>query len=366
MLSKKQSWFIFICLAIFNLILVAYWLQIKSISSVIPQKTSGKFVLEEVYINDLITEKGVGFALDNIKQALKDGQVSISQCHTAVHLAGHKAYSVSSNNLTGLVKEVGPDLTLCGGAFQHGIEAEITSAIEDPTASLHEFCRIVQEAGTGTNCFHGVGHASIGNTLDVIKSLEYCDKVVENTAQSAYNCYEGVFSEYAFQIAGIDGDTGLAFPNGPTMRLPTKYPMDYCQTLGEKYQLACAAQLSRMVSGASEVENPLELCLKTTYSYDVQFGCLRIVSAVIAQQELSSTSTVKVPNFILSLSSELKRAYIVGIAGEYRAFITSGVEKDWQPICNHFKEKADFEVCQKAMQGNFDVMSSTLSNEISS
>jgi hypothetical protein len=364
MLHKKFPILLLMTLVIVNLALFAYW-QKKSNFKEDESRSHGKFVLQQVYINDLITEKGVGFALDNIKQALKDGDITIAQCHTAVHLAGHKAYSVSSNKLDHLVAEVGQDLTLCGGAFQHGIEAEIASALEDPTKVLHQFCQIVQKAGTGTNCFHGVGHASLGNTLDVNKSLEDCDKIVEDTTQPAYNCYEGVFSEYAFQIDGIDGDTGLPFPNGPTMKLPTKYPMDFCQTLEDKYQLACSAQLSRMVAG-SEADNSLKLCLKNSYSYDIQFGCLRIVSAVIAQGELTGTSTVKVPDFILDLSSNLKRAYIVGIAGEYRAMVTSGVEKDWQAICNHFTEKSDFEVCQKAMQGNFDVMSFLDSNNASS
>lgn len=334
----------------------SFWLksQKKDSAETMSPPSANNFAKLETYTNDLLARKGVGFTLDSIKKMFQDQKVTLAQCHNLVHLAGHKAYSVYSNNLEKLSQY---NLTLCGGAFQHGIEAEIALRPKDSIETLHKFCTILHEKHVGTNCYHGAGHAYLGENLNVIKSLSNCDKISSEVERSVYPCYEGVFSEYAFQIAGVDGDTGLPFSSGPTMKMEAEYPMDYCQTLDSKYQLACSAQLSRIVLQSQNVDNPLKLCVKSSYSLDIQFGCLRIVSAAIAQQELTKSNTVKVPSFILALSPNLKRAYIIGIAGEYQAFVTSGAKKDWQSICSSFTEENDKKECEKSMNGSFDIMS---------
>lgn len=351
MASKRRFiYFILVSFLVLDITLFVTWkqLQVKNQSRNSTPLNVANIISTERNLYEYINQYGIDSTLDIIKNSLKDEQISIARCHNLVHLVGHKAYSLFPNDLDKLSNY---HQTLCGGAFQHGIEAEITSNHDDPINILHEFCGLTLQKRNGDFCYHGAGHAYLQKSRDINKSLQFCNSLLDGPLKDPANCYRGVFSEYAFQIDGIDGDTGNRISVGPTMKLPTKYPMDYCQSLDDKYHESCASQLSRIIFSSIRVEDPLKECNSQSYSLVVQAGCLKIVSAVIAQREFTDTDTVKVPSYILSLSDPLKIAYVRGIAGEYQAFLDSGVEKNWRSICNSFKVQTDIQKCAELFGG---------------
>lgn len=307
----------------------------------------------EKNLNSLVDQKGISSTINILKEALQNKQITMNQCHSFAHLVGHKAYTIFPKNLEKLVNLAESDLLLCGGAYPHGIEAEITITNSNPVATLNTLCDFLIKESPGFPCYHGAGHAFMSDTLDVNKSLLNCDKLPNSGSVEIWsNCYTGVFSEYAFLIAGVDGNTGKPFPGGPKIKLPTSNPLDFCQSLDRKYHYTCASQLGREILNAIQTNNPFAECVKSSYSTDIIIPCIRIVSAVIAQEEFNQIDTVKIPEYILGLSKDLRSAYIEGVAGEYQAFANSGVTKNWKPICSSFSNSDDNKKCSSLFGGN--------------
>lgn len=343
-------------LFILDIILLSIWLQHRFIKqpveSPIQLKGADNFVNFGRNLNNLVNQKGISYTINLIKEGLQKGDITINQCHSLNHLLGHVAYAKFPDNFDILLKSAENNLLLCGGAYPHGIEAEIVDERDDPKATLNNFCEELLKKIPGFPCYHGAGHSFMQNSSDLNESLINCDRLQEGPTRDLSNCYRGVFSEYAFQVDGVDGDTGQPFPGGPKIKLPTPNPLDFCQTLEEKTYDACASQLGRLIFNVAKSDNIFEECVQSSYSSTIQIACVRIVSAVIAQRELTQTDTVNVPSYILTLSDGLRMAYIEGIAGEAQAFVNSGVTKNWQPICSSFSESQDIQRCTRLFGGS--------------
>lgn len=358
MFSSKKSLLplILFFLLILDLLLLSIFSQNKlatPLQSHNETKTYYSFDYLEKNLSNLVNQKGINSTINILKRALQKKQITLNQCHSLTHLVGHKAYNLYSSNLEKLVDSVSNDLLLCGGAFPHGMEAEITLTHSDSKDSLNHLCDLLLKKSPGFPCYHGAGHAFMHSSLDVNKSLLNCDKLPNSgSIEDWSNCYTGVFSEYAFQIAGVDGDTSIPFPGGPKIKLPVSNPLDFCQSLPVKYHYTCASQLGREIFNTQKTNNPFMECVKPSYPTDIKVPCIRIVSAVIAQGEFNQTDTVKVPSYILTLSDALRKAYIEGVAGEYQAFVNSGVKKNWKPICNSFSESQDIKACTHLFGGS--------------
>lgn len=299
-------------------------------------------------LREFIDILGIDLVMNGVKKGLADNSYNINDCHRVLHLVGHFAYTANETDIVTLARK---DANLCGHAYQHGIEAQISLTSSDPVADLHAFCGAMQNTQPGYVCYHGVGHEQMLNTLDVEKSLASCDQLGLNSPTSDLSdCYNGVFSEYAFQLEGVDGDTGTPFPGGPELVSTFKNPLDYCMSVNLKYQSSCAAQLSRILLDDSTAEIALSECLQDIYPVFLQAGCIRNVIAVIAQGILATDIPLSVHRLILDESVDIKNEYIAGAAGEYRALRHSGVQKDFLYFCNSFTEETDKNECKSSLE----------------
>lgn len=317
-------------------------------SSRIPKERAFEYLREN--IRNTLSKEGIERSLEVVKNSLQRGDINLNQCHIIIHLIGHEAYSRYPNDLKKLAEL---DLLLCGHAYQHGIEAEIALDLADYKEKLYKLCELILDKHKGITCYHGSGHAFMHSLLDVTEALKKCDSLSDGPTNNLSDCYNGVFSEYAFQIDGVDGDTGLPIPGGPRVKLEETHVLDFCQSLPTKYQISCGSQLSRIIL-STNTENALKACVEERFLLTLQASCIRIVSAVIAQREFSTQGTVKVAQDILSYPDEIRLEYIRGIAGEYWALTNSGIKKDWRAICNSFKVGADILFCEKMMEGKLD------------
>jgi len=124
----------------------------------------------------------------------------------------------------------------------------------------------------------------MAETLDVKQALAYCDAILAHTEDEAGSvCYTGVFSEYNNLLAGIDSQTGYLMTSGPLLRLEGD-ALDFCATLNQPYQVACALELSGYRNAKHEsfkaLERALLRCAANSHGEDLQAACLQNVAAV--------------------------------------------------------------------------------------
>ena len=74
--------------------------------------------------------------------------------------------------------------------------------------------------------------------------------------------------------------------------------------------------------------------------------CVRILSGMYAQDQLSLSDTILAPVFLTSFSEDLRRAYIDGTAEGFRTFRLSAVEKDWRSWCESLQGKEYKDFCK--------------------
>ncbi len=300
-------------------------------------------------LDSIIARGGIRGMMDVLRIAWKDKRISINQCHTILHLVGHKAYHFFAYDLERIAAE---DIKLCGSAYHHGVEAEIVTVQDVLPAIREELFRYCKLVGHSVACFHGAGHAFMGRSLDTSASLQACDALSGGPQTDLMECYKGVFSETAFQIAGIDGDTGLSVSGGPQIKFEYTHPLDFCQTLEDRYQSACALQLSRVAFGRFDREGILQQCMNPVYSDVLQMGCIQNAAAIFGQADLSQYGRVDIPDIVFSIPKKFREAYILGIGQEYGAFISSGGRLDIFVICSEFVESADRNFCENVMEQN--------------
>ncbi len=306
-------------------------------------KGKGIFLTLDYNAKQVFLDYGLDNSIVLIHQGFLNNEFNINQCHTLMHLLGHNAYSSGKYKLSQLASV---DSQLCGGAFQHGVEAEITIKNLDYITELKEFCAEVQKRTPGADCYHGMGHATMHRSLQINNSLKDCDRLLPGPVNNLTECYKGVFSETAFLVQGVDGDTGLAFPNGPPIKLAENNPLDLCVSLEAKYQKGCSLQLSRIIYDSSGTPDAsFKKCLNSAYPVSLQEGCVQILGAVDSQHTLTENQAVKIPQIIFTLPAASRHAYMQGFFGEARAFVSSGKAVDVKAFCRSFKDEQDQAYC---------------------
>lgn len=291
----------------------------------------------------LIKKYGIQPVTALTKEAFRQQAITMYQCHTLAHYTGH-FYPDGSKNLDDLVNY---DIDYCEGGFKHGLEGEITSRnTPDTLGKLHKLCSLFRKMESTGGCYHGSGHEFMREKLDVEKALSACDLLFEGgPKEDVSDCYKGAFSELTNLIGGVDGETGYELTSGPPLTIDTS-PMDFCAKLKGAHQIPCALELNGyQISPSStleQIEKRLVGCVDSKYSIQLQAACLQSIAAVSAQHILPKQTTIIPSSFTLTLPSNLKKAYLTGIAAEMSQFIKNGVEKDWQTFCNSFKADAQF------------------------
>ena len=288
----------------------------------------------------IITQKnGIDYAIQLTRLAVDQNIININDCHTILHLIGHQAYYVLGKDINALAEFTDP---LCGKGYQHGAEGEIVGASRDVIRDLKLYCEGVRKKFGGGYCYHGVGHEEMALFSDFKQSLLYCDQLTKNPTDDPYECYKGVFSELAFQIQGVDSQTGVALSGQPPVPFVYEHPLDFCSRLSHEYQQACANQLSRIAISYSEDKGVLlRGCTKSIYDIVLQQECVHNIAAIFTQGELNGFdhTTANIPEYLLYLSDALQKSYILGASQEYSAYQASGVPKNWQGFCKRFSSR---------------------------
>ena len=350
----KRKHVLFAWLIVLLILIVGYIINVYSVSSTFdPQSELQSYVSSDTTVFEILRSNvgtiiergGVEGMMELLRLAKAADHITINDCHTVMHLVGHEAYHYYEYDLQKLAQKYDG---FCGGAYYHGIEAEIVAVrqnLPDIAAELEAFCSIATY-----DCYHGAGHEFMGTSLNVVDSLASCDFLQQRTPQiNLLECYKGVFSETAFQIAGIDGDTGLHIAGEPLVTLQELHPLDYCQKLDARYQEACALQLSRASFGKDKGA-ALEKCLLPKYSEVLQAGCVQVAAASIAQYSFDNTSKLHIEPIVFTLPEVLRHAYIRGAVGEFSAFISTGLALDRSTVCLAFNNAVDEAYCHQLIE----------------
>lgn len=313
--------------------------KIKTVS----QQDRNAFPVLQSEVVQYAKQYGINPTMKILRESFVSNSLSINNCHNLVHVVGHLAYQPFQ---TDFVKLAQADYDLCGRAYQHGIEAEITLRANEPINELHQFCAAMQTVNPGITCYHGVGHAKMGDTLSIPNSLSYCDQLISNgPVFDVTDCYKGIFSELAFQIAGVDGDTGIPFPGGSRIKKSFENPLDLCSKLKAIYQYACGSQLSRLLLDSLDNASGFRECTNIKYSIELRAACVQILSAIISQGVFTKQTSFVPDIQENSWPKEVRQAYIKGIAGEFWAQTNSGKKLNSQDICDKFSISSDKDYC---------------------
>ncbi|HYE22301.1 MAG TPA: hypothetical protein VD998_01785 [Verrucomicrobiae bacterium] len=298
---------------------------------------------------ELLKKGGVTGALNLAADAFKKEDITMYECHTFSHLLGHHSPLSDEENLR-VIMDFGPEF--CEGGFKHGLESQIVLSEVNFKERLHRFCDVLIQNNLG-GCFHGAGHTFMRQALDALTAVKLCDELVQTYTHSITDCYTGIFSEYTNLAGGVDGETGLEFPDGPAILLKNP-PLDICSSLPDHMQLACALELNGLgiseQSKPEDIDRKLRECVAGKHRFELQKACVQSVAAVGAQHELPKTKEMKVLPFALTLSPEFRASYIVGAATEMKQFLKNGVNKNWQVFCNGFKTTEDKTLCESILK----------------
>lgn len=321
----------------------------KAVLTALRKDTQSVFKKMRDELPKIVEQGGIQGAMALAGEAFRQEAISMYECHTFTHLLGHYSKLVLEGNMK-IISDFGPDF--CEGGFKHGIESQIVLEDIDYKDRLHELCKVYRDKSFG-GCYHGAGHTFMRQTHDALQALSICDTLKDDMNVDVFDCYNGVFSEYTNLAGGVDGETGLEFPEGPALVLKQP-PMEICSSLPDPAAIPCALELNGLgISEAStmeDIDRALRRCVAGTYAEQLKAACLQSVAAVGAQHELPKKTTLFLQPFILSLSDELRRGYIKGAAIEMLQFIKNGVDKDWPVFCSGFAVQSDQKLCAEIFQ----------------
>jgi len=196
-------------------------------------------------------------AFSRFNEILTDDPLSYNSCHGLAHQMGHATYEA-----LGFEDAMGAQNALCGGGYIHGVlEAHFGLLQEDALLrSVTDLC------SPGANsCYHGIGHGlMIALTLDVEKSLSYCDLL---PGVGARNCYDGVWMHiFDLEESGVPKESDLYFSSSEG-----EAAMALCQNQDDIYKSSCYFYLPRILAHHDELafSNSIELCDVVEDDYQV-------------------------------------------------------------------------------------------------
>ncbi len=169
-----------------------------------PPKTDA-YGLAEENLHEILEEKGVRAALDELTRIAKSDTELAGQCHGLAHGIGHEALEHE-----GFEKALTFEDDICGSGYLHGvIESHFAETPEDKIPALFAKTCPPQSG----KCFHGLGHGAMAvYDNDIERSLVLCHSLKEGFQK--IQCAEGVFMEH-FASDGSAHPSALLDPEDP-------------------------------------------------------------------------------------------------------------------------------------------------------
>jgi hypothetical protein len=310
-----------------------------------------KSVFEDVRdsMKPLIAQYGIEGMIAINEYAIVNNLYGIYQCHVISHMTGHEAVVYYGQDYETVIAH---DNHFCEVGYRHGAEAQVALSGGDYQHELYKMCDVIKKKNPDADCFHGAGHAFMGETLDVNKSLEMCDGLIDedHPEEAVLPCYNAVFAELTNLVGGTDGGTGIRYTGEAPLEVAEESSLEYCSKFGKlHYQEQCLFEFSGLgisdLSTPKEVNVKLQGCSNEDYELYLEIACIKSVSAVGAQHLLAKNHTLDVPEFVLALDTPLREAYIKGAGTEMKQYIVSGAVRDNESFCNSFTEDSDIELC---------------------
>lgn len=278
-----------------------------------------------------------------VQAAFKGGNIDINECHSVMHLLGHYAYESRKENFETLASGIS---TYCMSGFMHGVEAQISLELMDNQKSMSEdlkkYCTEVRKQNGDVICYHGLGHAIIQTTKNLMVSLKTCDTVALEDDPS--DCYRGVFSEYVNLLKGIDGDTDAPIPGVTPVKIEKADTFDTCLTLPTKYQDDCVSQFTSFIY-EGDMDQALDIC--QTFKGWVGKRCAKTSAGNYTFANLATLKKIPLPKYYVLYSWEVKTGYIEGVIEGYTGFIGTPIYGNLEEWCSGLPNSADREYCLK-------------------
>lgn len=314
-------------------------------------KPFSKSIIDD--LTEIVDNVGIDGAFELANIGMDAGKLNRNKCHAIMHLLGHQAYSRNLPDIPRLVKAYGHT---CQSGFPHGIEAQITlqeTDIKERNLKLKDFCKLYSDSFKTVSCYHGVGHAYYQVVHDPVKALAACDTLGGKDVD-LNPCYEGVFTEIAYDVLGVDGETDLPVPGIHKKIDDPEHPLLYCRQFDEKYQDSCFFIFPILLSNHRKFRNDFSPCLYTGYSEAMQAYCVKYMAAVTARDALDFNNSYIVPDTVGGmLSLPLQQAYVRGVLGAVNGYTRDRQEKDWKKICSTMPKESQA-YCTKYFEENRD------------
>lgn len=296
------------------------------------KKPITKSVLENIL--EITRKVGVDGALELVALIETKNELNRTDCHAIMHLLGHQAYSSKLKTIPDLLKRYGH---LCQSGFPHGIEAQISLEETDVklrNKKLKDFCVLYKSFNPKfSSCYHGVGHAYYQQLRNPKKALNACDTLYGPNVDLK-PCYQGVFSEFANDIRGLDGETGLPVPGQHKTIENQDRPLLYCSRFDEKYRDTCWFTMTVIAIKQRANNKDYSPCMDREYPDEAKNLCVEYLAAVTSRGELDGSDAFVVPREVTEMEPSLQRAYVKGLFGAVNAYARDGRAKNWKTICN--------------------------------
>jgi hypothetical protein len=265
-------------------------------------------------IRKYLKEGDIEGALNLVSSATREDPTGSIDCHSLVHLIGEEAFQYF---LTRHDFKISDKASLCNFGFYHGfMEALLVSGGDLKQAS--DFCDYVdkqlssESAQTGLQCYHGIGHGSVGmhdpsvwgdETKMIPPALKLCEDSSKNKDQ-LYRCTSGVYN-------GI----GNFYTKGEyELDLREGDPLWICQFQPEEYKESCYGNIAQPVLGlltGGDLSKAANFVLQIKDTKYIK-PTMRYVSEVFASKSVSKEDFNYEIETCKSLREDLRTDCIVG------------------------------------------------------
>ncbi len=290
----------------------------------------------EKKIDVLFKHDGINGMIDQVTQALVEGQIDMFDCHSLAHVIGHYGgYGENYGQVHDFLSK--ENLDFCGSGFMHGVEGQLANEpYPQNVEKLYEFCKLAMPLDPYyQGCYHGAGHSFMENTRDPLEALKQCDLLTYDDTITHASCYRGVFSEHADQQHKAGSSAGDL--------------LSFCSSLAEELQGYCAKELNGLglstTAQESEIEEALALCIAPAIASTVQKGCVESVATAAADFMLGKGEDVTPLPIVRSFSDELTRTYIRSFHDSFFKTQMHDHSVSFDPFCSWFDNEEHKAYC---------------------
>lgn len=178
-------------------------------------------------LEQIVRQKGVDAALETVDSLYQNQKDFAQTCHALTHQIGKDTFALYNS---GINFKLTTKTAFCAYGFYHGFMEDLIITTNN-LKQAQNFCDYVdqqlknQAADSKLQCYHGIGHGTVGVHNPNIKgdekalidpALKLCEQV-STTDDQLYRCASGIFN--AIAIYYRTGEYSLPFDKNDPLRL---------------------------------------------------------------------------------------------------------------------------------------------------